>query len=514
MDKDMKVLRLLLGDQLNAQHSWFKEVQPNTVYLLAEMRQETDYVKHHIQKVVAFFLSMRNFAEQLSNQGHEVIYMEIDDPDNPQKLEKLIPQVLVQTAAEKFEYLLPDEYRLDLKLQELCSTLHVPCEAHDTEHFYTTRDELGVFFKGKKQLIMESFYRMMRKKHQVLMVGEQPEGGRWNFDQSNRKKWKGEPSVPPLINFDHKVALLLDAIKRAGVVTFGNIDPNRFNWPTSRKESESLLTYFCEELLPHFGDYQDAMHTGEKFLFHSRLSFALNSKMLAPKEVVDRVLETYYAQKDEISISQVEGFIRQILGWREYIRGIYWKEMPDYAKKNALDNHNPLPDFFWTGKTKMNCLKKSIGQSLDEAYAHHIQRLMVIGNFALLIQADPKLVDEWYLGVYIDAIEWVEIPNTRGMSQFADGGIVATKPYVSSANYINKMGDYCTGCHYKHREKTGEQACPFNALYWNFLDEKKEYFKNNQRMGMMLNLLNKKSPEELSALKARAHEVIENPDAF
>ena len=514
MEKDIKVLRLLLGDQLNSNHSWFREVHHNTVYLLAEIRQETDYVKHHIQKVVAFFLSMRNFADWLESQGHEVIYIKIDDPNNPHALEKLIPQLVTQTGAEKFEYQLPDEYRLDQQLQELCTNLDVPGEAYDTEHFYTKRDELEVFFRGKKQLIMESFYRMMRKKHEVLMVGEQPEGGRWNFDQSNRKKWKGEPSVPSLIEFNHDVSALLDAIERAGVITFGSIAPDRFNWPTSRKESESLLAYFCEELLPHFGDYQDAMHSEEKFLFHSRLSFALNSKMLSPKEVVDRVLETYYAEKDAISISQVEGFIRQILGWREYIRGIYWKEMPDYANKNALENHNPLPDFFWTGNTKMNCLKKSIGQSLDEAYAHHIQRLMVIGNFALLIQVDPKLVDAWYLGVYIDAIEWVEMPNTRGMSQFADGGIVATKPYVSSANYINKMGDYCTGCHYDHREKTGDRACPFNALYWNFLDEKKEYFKNNQRMGMMLNLLNKKPSEELSALKSRAHEVIQNPDAF
>jgi deoxyribodipyrimidine photolyase-related protein len=240
----------------------------------------------------------------------------------------------------------------------------------------------------------------------------------------------------------------------------------------------------------------------------------MNSKMLSPKEVIEAVTDLYYKDPDALDISQVEGFVRQILGWREYMRGIYWKEMPAYAKKNALNNHNPLPDFFWTGKTRMNCAKASIGQSLEEAYAHHIQRLMVIGNLALLLQLDPDLVDAWYLGVYIDAIEWVEMPNTRGMSQFADGGIVATKPYISSANYINKMGNYCSGCHYDHKQKTGDKACPFNALYWNFLDEKQSYFRNNQRMSMMLNLLHKKSAEELAALKARAQEIIQAPDEF
>ena len=240
----------------------------------------------------------------------------------------------------------------------------------------------------------------------------------------------------------------------------------------------------------------------------------MNSKMLYPKEVVEKVLDYYYEHTQEIDISQVEGFVRQILGWREYMRGIYWKEMPGYAKLNKLNNQNKLPDFFWTGNTKMNCLKHAINQSLDEAYAHHIQRLMVTGNYALLAQIHPDEVDAWYLGVYIDAIEWVEITNTRGMSQFADGGIVATKPYVSSANYMNKMGNYCINCHYKHTKKLGEDACPFNALYWNFLDEKKEYFKNNNRMAMMLSLLDKKDKKELNALKERAKKVIENPDQF
>jgi len=510
----MKTLRLILGDQLNQNHSWFKSIDPNTIYVMAEMRQETDYVKHHIQKVVGFFSAMRAFSEELEAKGHQFIYLKINNPENSQILKDFILDQINETKAEKFEHQLPDEYRLDEQLKEICSSLSIQFEVFDTEHFYTSRYELKDFFEGEKQLIMESFYRMMRKKHDIMMVNNQPDGGKWNFDHNNRKKWTGHPSIPEELNFKKNVSSLVDEIEKAGIETFGRINQQSFEWPTTRKESLSLLTYFCNNLLVHFGDYQDALHTQQKYLFHSRLSFAMNSKMLSPKEVIDAVLDFYYQHTSEIHISQVEGFVRQILGWREYMRGIYWKEMPSYKSLNKLDNHNPLPDFFWTGNTKMNCLKNAIGQSLDDAYAHHIQRLMVIGNYALLTQIHPDEVDAWYLGVYIDAIEWVEITNTRGMSQFADGGIVATKPYVSSANYINKMGDYCKNCHYKQSKKIGEDACPFNSLYWNFLDEKKEYFKNNQRMSMMLSLLNKKDSNELKALKEKAAEIIANTDAF
>lgn len=510
----MNKLRLILGDQLNQNHSWFNEVDGKTTYLMAEMRQETDYVKHHIQKVVAFFSAMRSFKEDLSDKGHKFIYLTITDAENPQDLKRIIEKYVAQTEAKQFEYQLPDEYRLDQQLKSIIKKLNIETNAVDTEHFYTTRNQLEDFYKGKKQMVMESFYRMMRKEHAIMMVNDQPEGGKWNFDQSNRKKWTGSPAIPHERGFRKNVTVLLEEIKSANVTTFGTIEAESFNWPVTRTDCLSVLRYFCKELLVHFGDYQDALHTEEKYLFHSRLSFAMNSKILSPKEVIDKVLDHYYEHKNEIDISQVEGFIRQILGWREYMRGIYWKEMPDYAKLNKLGNTNTLPDFFWTGNTKMNCLKHAIGQSLDSAYAHHIQRLMIIGNYALLTQIDPAEVDQWYLGVYIDAIEWVEITNTRGMSQFADGGIVATKPYVSSANYINKMGNYCSTCTYSHTKKTGENACPFNALYWNFLDEKKEHFKDNHRMNMMMSLLEKKDSAELKALKQRAKDVIENADAF
>ena len=510
----MKILRLVLGDQLNQKHSWFQTVDDDITYVMAEMRQETDYVKHHIQKVVAFFLGMRSFSEELSSKGHQFIYLKIGDENNPHDLEKVIKKYIRETKAEKFEYLLPDEYRLDEQLKHVCQGLNIETKAVDTEHFYTERYELKNFFQGKKQLIMESFYRMMRKKHDIMMVNGQPDGGKWNYDQSNRKKWRGTPEIPHERGFRKDVSAVIQELKDADVHTFGEIEAKNFSWPTSRADCLSVLNYFCKELLVHFGDYQDAMHTNEKYLFHSRVSFAMNAKILSPKEVIDSVLDHYYEQTDEIHISQVEGFVRQILGWREYMRGIYWKEMPEYSKLNKLENHNPLPDFFWTGETKMNCLKHAVGQSLTDAYAHHIQRLMIIGNYALLTQIDPDKVDEWYLGVYIDAIEWVEITNTRGMSQFADGGIVATKPYVSSGNYINKLSNYCSDCVFKHTLKTGEDACPFNALYWNFLEEKKAHFKNNNRMAMMMNLLNKKDKNELQALKDRAQQIIQNPDKY
>jgi deoxyribodipyrimidine photolyase-related protein len=508
----MKQLRFLLGDQLNSEHSWFKEVNPNVLYVMAEMRQETDYVKHHIQKVVAFFLSMRDFSEELIKQGHQVVYYTISDVNNPHNLEQLILDLVTENKFECFEYQLPDEYRLEEQLKSICEKISIPTKAVDSEHFYTTRNELTDFFKGKKQLLMESFYRMMRKKHDVLMVADQPLDGKWNFDHNNRNQYKNEVPIPFPLELHKNVVELVAEVESQNITTIGTIDAEHFNWPTSRSESLQLIDYFCSHLLAHFGTYQDALFSGHKFLFHSRLSFAMNSKMISPKEVVDAVISYYFQHQETIEISQVEGFVRQIIGWREYIRGIYWKEMPNYAQMNALENYNPLPEFFWTGKTKMKCMQHSISQSLSEAYAHHIQRLMVIGNFSLLAQLHPDAVDSWYLGVYIDAIEWVEMPNTRGMSQYADGGILATKPYVSSGSYINKMSNYCGSCHYNVKDKLGENACPFNSLYWHFLDEKKQHFANNQRMSMMLALLRKMKPEELAATKEKAISILESVD--
>lgn len=510
-----KKLRFVLGDQLNLSHSWFTEIDKQTLYLMVEMRQETDYVTHHIQKVVGFFAAMREFASAVKAKGHQVIYINIDQAEAKEDLGKLIQAHINSHEIGLFEYQEPDEYRLDLQFQSICEELDIPTKVYSTEHFYTDRKRLKKFFEGKKQLIMEPFYRQMRKEHQILMTPEGPLGGKWNYDQENRKKWKGQIPVPTGFPVSNNLLEIYKSIQSQSFKTIGSIDATQFNWPINKNQAQQILDYFCENLLPYFGDFQDAMHTQEKFLFHSRLSFALNTKIISPKEVVDQVLKTYYEQKeDKISLNQVEGFVRQILGWREYMRGIYWREMPGYAQKNALDNQGKLPDFYWTAKTKMNCMHQSIKQSLEHSYAHHIQRLMVTGNYALLTQVHPDEVDKWYLGIYIDAIEWVEMPNTRGMSQFADGGLLATKPYVSSGNYIQKMGNYCEGCQYNHKEKIGENACPFNSLYWNFLDEKKGYFEKNNRMAMMLSLLKKMDPNDLKDIKKRAFHIIENPSEY
>lgn len=510
----MKKLRLILGDQLNINHSWFSKADTNVVFCLFEMRQETDYVKHHIQKVTGFFSAMRHFANVLKAQNHQVVYFKINDPENTQSLTDNISKLILEHSINKFEYQEPDEYRLDQQLKDFCNDLNMESMVFSTEHFYTERGDLETFFKGKKQFLMEHFYRNMRKKHQVLMIDKQPEGGKWNYDASNRKKWKGDVLIPQEINFDNDVTEVLADIKKSGIVTIGKIHPTYFEYPISKKQSLQQLNYFCEHLLVHFGDYQDAMHTDKIYLFHSRISFAMNTKLISPKEIIETVLKTYRNNQNEIDISQVEGFIRQILGWREYMRGMYWMLMPNYKKENYLNNENNLPSFFWTGNTKMNCLEKSINNSLDNGYAHHIQRLMITGNFALLTGVHPDAIDAWYLGIYVDAVEWVQLPNTRGMSQFADGGKIATKPYVSSGSYIHKMSNYCSSCHYNKSKKFEDDACPFNSLYWNFLDEKQTALSSNFRMKMMYSLLNKMSSEERAKIKEKANHIIENIDEY
>jgi deoxyribodipyrimidine photolyase-related protein len=480
-----KTLRLLLGDQLNLLHSWYEKTDSDMLYLMMEMKQETGYVKHHIQKVVGFFLAMRNFSEELQNMGHQVIYWKLDHENNSQDLSVNLSIIIKEHQIEYFEYQMPDEYRLDVQLKDFCEKLDIPSKVFDSEHFLTERAFLADFFKGKKTYLMETFYREMRKKYKILMDGKEPLTGKWNYDQENRNKLKDPLVLKSPKVYPKNVSSIVDLLEKMEVETIGSIEVSKFDWPVSRKESREVLKYFCEHLLERFGEYQDAMYSGDEFLFHSRLSFSLNTKMLSPLEVVCQVEKYFESHQDSVSIAQVEGFIRQIIGWREYMRGIYWAKMPEFGSMNYFGHDRKLPEFFWTGKTKMNCLKHCIGQSLNTSYAHHIQRLMVTGNFALLAGIDPDEVDQWYLGIYIDAIEWVEITNTRGMSQFADGGIVGTKPYVSSANYIDKMSDYCQGCHYDKKLKVGEKACPFNSLYWHFYNRNTDLLSKNPRIGMM-----------------------------
>jgi len=507
----MKV-RLILGDQLNQKHSWFEQVDDNIIYVMFEMRQETDYVKHHIQKIVAFFLAMRNFRDDLSDQGHQFIYYTLDDEKNQHDLHKNLRQVMSDCDAESWEYQLPDEYRLDQQLIDIAQSEPWSCEAVDTEHFYTSRDDFAAFFEGKSSFLMENFYRHMRKREEVLLEGDDPMGGDWNYDAENRKKFPQKEDVPESYSQTRDVTDMVEMIRESGVESMGSIQADQFSWPVTQKEADEALQFFLEQLLPKFGTYQDAMTERSDFLFHSRLSFLMNSKILSPKKVVEKTEAYFLEHRDKIQISNVEGFIRQILGWREYMRGIYWHQMPDYAQLNYFDQNQELPSFYWTGETQMNCMHHAIRNSLENAYAHHIQRLMITGNFALLAGVNPDQVDAWYLGVYIDAIEWVEMPNTRGMSQFADGGIVATKPYISSANYIHKMGDYCKNCYYDRKKKTGDKACPFNSLYWHFIAEHEDKLSNNFRMGMMYRVWNRYDEETQRDILNQARQYLNQID--
>jgi deoxyribodipyrimidine photolyase-related protein len=500
-----RTLRLILGDQLNPRHSWFSRTSDDTVYTLMEVRQETDYVNHHIQKVVGFFAAMRRFAAHLEAAGHRVVYIRLDDPDNQQAFDANLMRIVQEERISHLEYQQPDEFRLDRQLADLGARLSIPATMVASEHFLTSRTEVQELFSGKKRFLMESFYRTMRKKHGILMEDGRPRGGRWNYDQSNRRRYDGDVPLPPPMVFENNVSDLAAMVDRQGVATIGRIAPEAFVWPLDRRQALAMLAEFVQARLPHFGRYQDAMTADSWSLFHSRLSFALNTKMLHPMEVIQAAVAGADANpRQPVGIEQLEGFVRQILGWREYLRGIYWARMPDYGQLNFFGHTAPLPDCYWSAATKMNCIRRTVEQSLEHAYAHHIQRLMVTGNFALLAGIAPDDVDNWYLGIYIDAVQWVEMVNTRGMSQFADGGLVATKPYASSANYIRKMSDYCGGCWYRHGKKTGSRACPFNSLYWDFLVRHREKLSGNHRIAMMFRTWDRMAEENRDALLKQA----------
>lgn len=496
-------VRLVLGDQLNPLHSWYRVPDPGVVYLMMEVRQETDYVLHHAQKILAVFAAMRAHAAYLRAQGHRVHHIPIGAPDNHPQMADNLRTVLALYGAQRLERQAPDEWRLDQLLQAFVAPGVATPPAVDTEHFFTTRTEATALFKPGATWLMERFYRHMRVRHRVLLDAQgQPEGGRWNFDAENRKAWPGWPQEPPDPRPRHDHSALWAAVQAAGVASFGEPMADRLPWPVNRAEALAQLDAFVAQGLPHFGDFQDALSSRAYRLFHSLLSFALNVKLLNPHEVVAAAEQAYRA--GAAPLASVEGFVRQILGWREYVRGVYWAQMPGYDQLNALGHHRPLPTWFWTGQTRMRCLAHAIGQSLEQAHAHHIQRLMVIGNFALLAGLDPAAVHRWYLGVYVDAFEWVELPNTLGMSQHADGGLMATKPYVSSAAYIDRMGDHCKGCAYNKKERTGPKACPFNALYWDFFERHQDRLAGNHRLSMVYRQLEKMGAEARAAIAQQA----------
>lgn len=513
MAKRYQTLRLILGDQLNPCHSWLSQLCPDVLYVLMEVRQETDYVTHHAQKVLAIFAAMRAFAQELQQKGHCVLYVALDDPENQQSITKNLDHYLRHYQATCCQWQEPDEWRLDQQLKEWSNACHWQTNSVSTEHFYTSPAQVADFFRERKQWIMEPFYRHLRRQHGILLQADgQPIGGRWNFDAQNRQPWRGQPPVPADHRPRYDYRTLWQSMLAHGVKTVGHAQAAQIRWPQNRQDAFAWLKRFIHDALPNFGHYEDAMSSHSRRLFHSQLSFALNTKMLRPHDVVREVEAAYH--RDDIPLAATEGMIRQILGWREYVRAVYWLKMPDFVEQNYFEHQLPLPAWFWTGQTHMRCLREVIHQTLEDAYAHHIQRLMIIGNFTLLAGIDPKQIHRWFLSVYIDAFEWVELPNTLGMSQFADGGHLATKPYVCSAAYIDKMSDYCRDCPYQKKQRLADNACPLNSLYWDFFRRNASRLTNNPRLALVYRQLTRMPAATQSALAHKAQQIRQHLDTL
>lgn len=512
----MTCLRLILGDQLSVHHPWFRQKNPDVLYVLIELRSETDYVRHHAQKVLAVLASMRRFADALRHSGHRVHTVSLSDPENGGTFAATLPALFRRFSITRFERIEADEYRLEqhflCDVEPLCRSLGIDTATVSAHHFLVSRDESTPAFRRNIPRL-ETFYRGLRRRTGILMTEDgQPEGGQWNYDPENRDRWPGSPPAPPWPRFSSDQSALWADMAAAGVQTFGSPSESDFPWPLGRRQALEMLTAFIRHGLPHFGQFQDAMSLENPTLFHSGLSFALNVKMLHPMEVIEAALTAWRA--GAAPLAATEGFIRQILGWREYVRAVYWARMPDYASLNALRADRPLPVWFWTGETRMRCLRQTISQSLRTAYAHHIQRLMVTGSYTLLNGCAPDAVDAWYLGIYIDAFEWVQLPNTRGMSQFADGGLVGSKPYCGSAAYIQRQGDYCRGCSYAPKQRHGEGACPLNSLYWDFHARHADTLSRNPRLGMTYRILDRMAPAERDATRSWAARMRDQADTL
>ncbi|WP_417668299.1 cryptochrome/photolyase family protein [Roseibium sp.] len=474
-------LILVLGDQLTPGLSSLRNGDPQRdCVLMVEVMEEATYVRHHPKKIAFILSAMRHFAEELRSSGWRVEYVTLDDPHNTGCFSGEVARACGQLAPERIQVTEAGEWRVRESMRTWSDACGRPLEILDDDRFMCSPKEFQDWADGRKQLRMEYFYREMRRKTGLLMDGDAPEGGRWNFDIENRKPAKADLFMPGPAKFppDGTTQNVLALVRERFNEHFGRLDP--FCLAVTRVQAEEAFRGFLHGALPMFGDYQDAMLTGEKYLYHAVISPYLNVGLLDPLDVCRQVEQSYRA--GAVPLNAAEGFIRQVIGWREYVRGIYWLKMPAYADLNFLKADRDLPDVFWNGNSQMQCLRQVIGQTRDEAYAHHIQRLMVTGNFALLTGVDPRQVHEWYLSVYIDAFEWVELPNTLGMSQFADGGLLGSKPYAAGGNYINKMSDYCKSCAYSVQERTGERACPFNYLYWHFLVRNRASLGENPRL--------------------------------
>lgn len=480
-------LVVVLGDQLDAQSSALQGFDATQdVVWMAEVAEESTHVWSSKQRIAVFLSAMRHFAEDVRERDLPLVYTRIDEPGNLGTLALELSEAIVQLQPAALVLIAPGDWRVLQNLRAVAKQHGLLLDLRDDTHFFSTVREFAAHAQGRKQLRLEYWYRELRHKHDILMEGKAPLGGQWNFDADNREAFgkAGPQNVPPPTRFapDTTTQEVLALVNTRFASHPGTL--HSFGWPVTRPQALLALQAFIEQRLPLFGQYEDAMWAGEGWLYHSHLSCALNLKLLNPREVVQAAEDAY--RTGHAPLAAVEGFIRQILGWREYVRGIYWMHMPDYLERNALNAQAALPAWYWTGQTDMACLKDAITQTLEHGYAHHIQRLMVTGLYALLLGVKPQTVHTWYLSVYVDAVEWVELPNTLGMGQFGDGGLMASKPYVASGKYIQRMSNHCKGCRYDPALSTGPKACPYTTLYWDFLIRHEALLKKNPRMAMQL----------------------------
>jgi deoxyribodipyrimidine photolyase-related protein len=494
-------LRLVLGDQLSAGLSSLRDLdRGRDTVLMLEVAAEADHVPHHRKKIAFILAAMRAFAAELRARGVSVRYVTLDDPHNTQSFTGEVRRAVQQLRPDRLVVTEPGEWRV---LEMIRAWDLVPVEIRADDRFLCSLADFRAWAGGRRQLRLELFYRMMRERTGILMDRDGPVGGRWNFDAENRKRLPDGMAthVPARFTADATTRAVLDLIARRFPDRFGDLEP--FWFATTRAQALVALEHFVAWALPAFGDYQDAMRQGDDWLFHSALSQYLNVGLLLPLEVCRRAERAFH--EGAAPLNAVEGFIRQILGWREYVRGLYWLEMPGYARRNALGATAPLPDFYWTGDTDLNCVAQVVDQTRREALSHHIQRLMVTGQLAMLLGVLPEAICTWYLAVYADAFEWVELPNTLGMAIFADGGRMASKPYAASGAYIDRMSDFCRHCRYDVRQKAGPDACPFNYLYWDFMIEQRARIGTNPRLGPVYRTLDRMSPARIAEIRADAH---------
>lgn len=498
-------LIVLFGDQLNADAKALEGADPaRDTIVMMEVAEEATYVPQHKKRLVLFFSAMRHFRADLEARGFRMAYSRLDDADNTGSFAGELNRRIAEISPDRIVATMPGDHRVLTVLDETARETGTPLNVLDDAHFLSTPVEFDRFAEGRKSLVMEMFYRGMRRKTGWLMDGDKPVGGDWNYDADNRESLK--KSGPEFISTPREFAPDDVTSEVIGMVELrfpdapGTLDS--FDLPVTAADAQEALDDFIENRLPDFGRYQDAMKTGEAYLFHSRLSAAMNLHLLDPRTVIDAAIAA--CEDGRAPINSVEGFVRQILGWREYVRGIYWRKMPGYAELNALDADLPMPAFMWTAETDMACVRASVEQLIDTAYAHHIQRLMVLGLFAMLLGVRPYDVHRWHMSMYADAIDWVSLPNVLGMSQYGDGGIVGTKPYAASGAYIDRMSDYCAGCRFDPKKATGDDACPFTTLYWDFLDRHDDTLRANRRMGFQYRNLDRKDAGDVHDIRRQA----------